>query len=140
MYYEAEIEVNSEEAQMNLQSENDADSEFNIQTSSSTLNKVLSVLKPEFSPDEPDENPEAYAQKLKQQGYGAFYTSKTNIEDLVNLYANTKPKDSFSFPGLESPRLDNEIIFIETIKHFSGVLNEQIIEDKTVEFRYRGEI
>ena len=140
MYYEAEIEVNDEEAQINLQSKNDTDSEFNIQTSNTTLNKVVSILKPEFSPDEPEENPESYTQKLKQQGYGTFYTSKTNIEDLVNLYTNTKPKDSFSFPGLESPRLDNEIIFIETIKHFSGMLNEQIIENKTVEFRYRGEI
>jgi hypothetical protein len=139
VYYEGVIEVNRGEIDINLQAEDDAP-EYDVQMNDEpdTLEKFMGIMKPEFMPDEPPEAPNAYAQKLRKQGYGSFYTSQTNINDLVNLYATTEPKELYGFPGIESPRETGDIVFIETIRHFSGIINEQIIEDKTVQFRYKG--
>lgn len=139
MYYEGVIEVNRNEIDINLQAEDDVP-EYDIQMNNEpdTLEKFMRVIKPEFAPDEPPEAPDAYAQKLRKQGYGSFYTSQTNINDLVNLYATTEPKDLYGFPGIEGPRENGDIVFIETIKNFSGVINEKILKNKTVQFRYRG--
>ena len=140
MYYEGTVEVNRAEIGINLQPNEEEGSEYDIQMNNEpdTLEKFFSVIKPEVTSHEIPEDPDAYANKLKQQGYGTFYTSQTNINDLVNLYATTEPKEMYGFPGIEGPREKGDIVFIETIHNFSGIINEEIVENKTIQFRYRG--
>jgi hypothetical protein len=108
-----------------------------MNNNSSSLEDVFNVLKPESDVGEGLE-PKSYAQSLQQKGYDTFYSSSLNVEDLISIYGHTQPKVMNPFPGLESPRLGNEIIFTETIRHFTGVLNDRLIQNKKVIFKYRG--
>lgn len=140
MYYEGTVEVKGGEIDINLQPDEDTGSEYDIQMNDEldTLEKFFSIVKPEAESHEAPESPDAYAAKLKSQGYGTFYTSQTNINDLVNLYATTEPKEIYGFPGIEGPKEEGDIVFIETIKNFNGIINEKIMVNKTIQFRYRG--
>lgn len=142
MLYEGTFEVYKDTAQIDLTPQNNSDSQYNFQMDNDTsnLDKIFSVLNPFFDPDEEPEDAHSYAQNLKKKGYGSFYTSDQNIQDLINMYSNTQKKEINPFPGIDSPRSHNEIIVTETIKNFSGYINETIINNKKIVFSYRGVI
>ena len=139
MLYEGEVYVKDSSIEIQLTPQSKG-SEYNLQfdDNGDTLEKTMAQLHPFFNPDDDAETPKSYTQKLKNKGYGTFYTSSQNINDLVNLYANTQPKDMNPFPGLSRPRQSNEIIFTETICKFNGIINENVVKDKTIQFKYRG--
>jgi hypothetical protein len=142
MFYEGFVNIQNDTVNVRLEPEETDNSSYDITMDNNvdTLEKFMTVLEPEFTPDEEPETPKSYAASLQKQGSGSFITSDTNINDLVNMYAQTKPKEQTPFPGLEMPRQSNEIIFIETVHNFNGIINNKLIENRTVEFRYRGRL
>lgn len=140
MLYEGIVEITDDLVNVDLKSPLPQDSQYSLQFGNSPelLARTMQILKPCWGPDEEPEAPESYAKQLSKKGFGSFYSDSQNIQDLINLYANTEPKQMNPFPGLSQPRSSKEIIFIETIRNFMGKINNKLIENKTVQFRYRG--
>lgn len=142
MVYEGIVNIQNDTIAVRMEPEQPESSHFDItmDNDDDTFGKFMDILEPKFTPDEEPVSTKSYIDGIKKQGSGAFLTSDTNINDLINLYAQTKPKDQTPFPGLEMPREKGEIVFIETVPNFNGMLNEKIITDRTIEFRYRGRL
>ena len=140
MIYEGTVQVSKSSVNIQLSPLRPQGSDYAVYFNNTDpmLSKTMTALHPFFAPDEEPIETNEYITKLKKTGYGSFYSDSQNIHDLINLYTNTKPADINPFPGITTTRKPNEIVFIETIRKFQGRVNEQTLQNKTVQFIYRG--
>lgn len=142
MIYEGTFEILDDTINIDLVPNKPQESNYRLQFDNNPymIAQIIKSLNPFYSPDDKPTDTNEYISTLRQKGYGTFYSDSQNIHDLINLYATTPSAALNPFPGITTNRKSNEIVFIETISNFKGVINEQFVIGNKTQFIYKGEL